>query len=65
MERVGPHQIQFALRTEAGDFGFNFLLDFKEERLTFDVSSMIQAVDDGSATAAEGMADIGRFMRDY
>ena len=65
MERVGPHQVLFAVRTEDGNFGFNFLLDFKEERLTFDVSSMIQAFDDGSVSGAEGMADVGRFMRDY
>ena len=62
IERFGD---RLALYAERGDFGIRFELDLKNERLHFDIASDLQAKDDGSPEAAEAIAEIGRFDRDY
>ena len=41
------------------------MLDFATERLLFNIDTDIHAEDDQTAVGAGGMAEIGRFMRDY
>lgn len=57
--------VLLGLSSENGCFGIRFVLDFKEERVNFDINNDLHAEDDGTAEGAEGIAEIGRFTRDY
>lgn len=52
-------------KNDDGQFGIRFRLNFKDERLEFNFDSDLQALDNGTARAAENMAELGRFTRDY
>jgi hypothetical protein len=52
-------------RSTNGCFGIRLGLDFKNERIHFDINSDLGGRDDGSAEGAESMSEVGRFVRDY
>jgi hypothetical protein len=64
LARDGDHLVLDA-KSANGCFGIRLRLDFKNERIHFDINSDLAARDDGSADGAEAISEIGRFSRDY
>lgn len=48
-----------------GCFGFRCFMDFATERVHFRHDADLICKDDGSAEGADGIAEVGRFIRDY
>jgi hypothetical protein len=53
------------MHSSTGYVALRFRLDIPNERLVFDINSDTAMKDDGSAEAAEAIAELCRFVRDY
>lgn len=65
MAWIEDGKIAIVAKNDDEQFGIRFRLNFKNERLEFNFDSDLLALDDGSAGAADNMAELGRFTRDY
>lgn len=62
---IEEEKIVIMAKSDDEQFGLRLRLNFKDERLEFNFDSDLQALDNGTARAAENMAELGRFTRDY